>query len=453
MRMHAVDSSNGPELIVYQVALQLQKRQPATGHSAAIFGALEPDRNTVYRIVQIADPIFVGRGHEALCRSGLAREAHQRARRSGIKWMLACALVGCLTASQGAAMHAAVIDQDAPRLQLVEVLRLGEDNGDAPVFGRISALAVGESGAVAVGDVQETRIYVFSKDGTVQSTMGTRGEGPGDFNEISDLYFGEGDSLYVYDNFMLERLTVYDPDRYELVYTVRIQGSDSAFASELLGVTPESLVFRYLRTRDKGTEDERRFSVVRRVNWAGVAAADSVLVTEVAEMAVFIAGRGMRSESLPFGRSSTIRMGPGHTVYWGWNGVEQISVISLDGAADRQFMHRLTVRSVTRSDRRASLEQVSDRLRERLRGIRLHDTWPAYETFVVDQDGVVWLKPIVSEGQETVTWHLVDTRGQVVGTADLPAHFDLRVVKGRRLYGISKNEAGAPIVLGYKILD
>ncbi len=369
--------------------------------------------------------------------------------------MLVIALVGCLTASQGVAMHAVVIGQDSPKLQLVEFLRLGEDNGSAPVFGRISALAVGDSGTVAVADVQETRIYVFSEDGTLQSTMGSPGEGPGDFNEISDLFFGAGDSLYVYDNFMLERLTVYDPDRYELAYTVRIQRTDSAFASELLGVTPESLVFRYLRTRDTGTEDERRFSVVRRVNWAGLAAADSVLVTEVAEMAVSRTGRGMRSERLPFGRSSTIRMGPGRTVYWGWNGAEQISVISLDGAADRQFMHRLTARAATRSERRASLEQVSDRLRERLSGMQRHDTWPAYETFVVDDEGVVWLKPIESdghEGHEIVTWHLVDTRGQVVGTADLPAHFDLRMVKGGRLYGIAKDEAGAPIVLGYEIL-
>ncbi len=350
------------------------------------------------------------------------------------------------------ATHAMIKSQEAAQLQLVEFLRVGEDNGDAPAFGRISTIAVGESGAVAVGDVQETGIYLFSKDGALQSKMGGPGAAPGEFNDISDLYFGEGDSLYVYDNFFSERLTVYEPDRYELAYTMRIQKTDSAFAIELLGVTPESLVFRYLRARDSLTEDERRFSVVRRVNWAGVAAADHVIVVEESEMAVTIAAGSLRSENLPFGRSSTVRMGPGHAVYWGWNGAAHISVISLDGAADRQFMHGLTARTVTRSDRRAALERVSDRLRERLRGEQLHDTWPAYETFVVDEEGAVWLKPIGIEGQEPVTWHIMDTRGQLVSQADLPAHFDLRVVRGRRLYGISQDETGAPIVLGYEIL-
>ena len=351
------------------------------------------------------------------------------------------------------ATHVIAKSQDAPQLELVEFLRLGEENVDAPVFGRISALAVGDAGSIAVGDAQATRISVFSQDGTLRSTMGGPGAGPGEFNDVSDLYFGEGDSLYVYDNFYSERLTVYEPDQYRLAYTVRIQRTDSAHALELLGVTRESFVFRYGLSRATLTEDERRFSVVRRVNWAGATVADPVLMVESAEIAVTVRANVMRAENMPFGRSSTIRMGPGPKLYWGWNGAAHISVMGLDGTLSHQLLHQQPARSVTRSERRAALERVSGGLRNRLTNRQLHDTWPAYDTFEVDEEGRVWLRPVGSDGEESVAWRSLDSRGEFFGTAVLPAHFDLKVLKSGRLYGISPNEAGAPTVVGYEILD
>lgn len=365
--------------------------------------------------------------------------------------MLVCALVAFCTDARGMATRAMVRSQDAPQLEPVEFLRLGEENGDTPVFGRISALAVGEDGSIAVGDAQDRRISVFSQDGTLQLGMGGPGAGPGEFSQISGLYFGEKDSLYVYDSFDLERLTVYEPDQFELAYTARIQRTDSAFAAELLGVTRESLIFRYEHTRASRTEDERRFSVVRRVNWAGQAVADPILMVEAFEIAVTVLAHGLRSESLPFGRSSTIRMGPDHTLYWGWTGDSHISVMGLDGTLTRQVLHQQPRRRVTGSDRRAALERVSGGLRDRLTIRQLHDTWPAYETFAVDEQSRVWLRPIGNGGEDSVAWNILDARGESVGTAVLPAHFDLRAFRSGRLYGISPDEAGAPIIVGYEI--
>lgn len=368
--------------------------------------------------------------------------------------MLACVLFGGFSDAFGMIGGPQGGSQDIPLIQVAEFLRLGEaTNGETPVFGFISAIAVDGAGRIFVGERQDPKVYVFSEDGKYVTAVGSRGVAPGEFRDISSIYAGPADSLFIYDNFFSERLTVYEPKQYQIAYTVGIQKSGSDFAQELLGVTSESLVFRYHRSTELATENERRFSTVRLVDWNGEIISGPLLTIEQAELFVTANRNFTRAENLPFGRASTIRMSPDRRLYWGWNDAVDIKISGLNGTVLRQNIYPQQPLRVSNADRRTALQRGSDEMRKRLTTSELHDTWPVYESFVVDERGAVWLELVEKEDDGSTSWLVLHASGQATGMATLPATFDLRVVKSGRLYGTDRNESGAPIVVGYEFVN
>ena len=368
-------------------------------------------------------------------------------------WVLAVTLLICGADAYGMTCSIERGSQDLPGIEVVEFMRLGEEaNGDSILFGSISAIAVGGTGRVFVGERQDPKVYVFSEEGRLLTALGSRGDAPGEYNAISGIYPGPADSLYVYDNWDLD-LTVYEPQQYRFVYSLPIQKGGPGSARELLGITSESLVFSYGRSTGTGTENQRRWSDVRLVDWNGKIISESLLTVEQGEYFLTVTPEFQRNEALPFGRSSTIRMSSDHALYSGWNDASDIKVVSLDGTALHEFTYPRRPRSVTPEDRRAALARSSNEMRKRLAAGDLHDTWPIYETFVVDDRGAVWLKLVENDEDEWTSWLVIDSNGRATGTAVLPATFDLSVVQAGHIYGSGRNESGDPIVVGYEILD
>lgn len=75
---------------------------------------------------------------------------------------------------------------ESPRL--VEELRIGTLNGPPEfTFGQISALVVTAAGDVWVSDVQAGVVRRYSSSGDHLSDVGGKGQGPGEFNQVSGL--------------------------------------------------------------------------------------------------------------------------------------------------------------------------------------------------------------------------------------------------------------------------
>lgn len=396
----------------------------------------------------------------ALARRGALHENHiksfarQVIRGIVIGWVVGCTLLVSGLDAYGMTRNIKSESQDVPLIEYAEILRLGEGaNGDSILFGSISAIAVDGAGRIFVGERQDPKVYVFSDEGKHLTTIGTRGGAPGEFSAITGVYAGPADSLYVFDGWDRERLTVYEPQSHQLAYTVPIQRSERGNAAELLGATSESLVFRYYRSTDVGTEDERRFADVFLVDWNGVIVSDRLLTIEQEEIFMVVMPRGARALAFPFGRASTVRLSRHQTLYSGWNDAIEIAVRSLDGTILHQVTYPQPPLSVTRTDRREALARGSDAMQDRLAAGDLHDTWPVYETFVVDDRGAVWLRLVEQDEEESASWLIIDVNGEVMGEAVLPATFDISVVRSGRIYGSGLNDSGAPIMVAYEILD
>lgn len=89
------------------------------------------------------------------------------------------------------------------------------------LFGTITAVARNERGNVVVGDSQANEIRVFDPTGVHLRTLGGVGEGPGEFEALSDAWPVAGGNIVATD-LALERVTVFDSTG-RVVETARVE--------------------------------------------------------------------------------------------------------------------------------------------------------------------------------------------------------------------------------------
>ncbi len=131
--------------------------------------------------------------------------------------------------------------RDLAPIRLEPLATIGAEDGDGAMatWPRVSArhpggyrILVPQPGAVSALPI------VFADDGTFLGTLGTRGDGPGDFVEPLFARLGPGDSIWVFDG--AQRVLVFGPDReFARSVTLPVAPWDAVvLASGELAVTP-----------------------------------------------------------------------------------------------------------------------------------------------------------------------------------------------------------------------
>ena len=111
----------------------------------------------------------------------------------------------------------------------------------------------------------------FSDEGHFIGFVGTKGEGPGEFENSTSVVVGPGDSVYVFDS-ELSRLIVFEPTALQYAYSI----STPARPLSLLGVTNSGYIFRFRQLYSPPNSswggydpDETRYSSVSFVGQTG----------------------------------------------------------------------------------------------------------------------------------------------------------------------------------------
>ena len=91
-------------------------------------------------------------------------------------------------------------DVPTARLELEEVWRRGGDD-DELFFGNIDRIVRDAAGNAYALDTQLSEVLVFSPEGEHLRTIGRPGEGPGEFRQGADLFYGLGDRVGVLQAF------------------------------------------------------------------------------------------------------------------------------------------------------------------------------------------------------------------------------------------------------------
>jgi hypothetical protein len=128
--------------------------------------------------------------------------------------VLLTGLAGTAAMAAGQSVPSQPITQaarDAPTLQLTQVVRLGNLDGEHDAFGRVMDVALDRAGRILVADDLSHHVVVFARDGRYVGTIGRRGAGPGEFESPWEVATDARDSIFVWDMGQA-RISVFGPD-------------------------------------------------------------------------------------------------------------------------------------------------------------------------------------------------------------------------------------------------
>ena len=79
------------------------------------------------------------------------------------------------------------------------------------------------------------------------------------------------------------------------------------------------------------------------------------------------------------------------------------------------------------------------------------DVRPAFSGLIGDSEGYVWVRPYLPTRGQPAAWTVVDPKGQLLGTVDLPEGFSPTEIGQDYLLGTSRDEMGVEYVHMYRL--
>lgn len=354
--------------------------------------------------------------------------------------------------------------------RIEEVFRIGGFDADEEAqFGRVVSIDVDASGNVLVLDGMLARLSVFDPDGTFLRTIGSPGEGPGEFSEFVQAVFERSDSLWVFDlartglqAFDLSGAYIGRVDSDPVGLPIRLDETDSRIVGQIRDI--------------EGLEESGRSrpDVVRTIDGGYV---DTLAWLTVGELLQVDAGvpsvRVFASE--PFWDIAS-----DGSVAYGESGTYRVTVRNPDGAVDRVIERGVPPIAVTESIRRALRDAAASRLEEEgvppdaiglmLETIVFAEHLPLVTSCILADDGHLWvrqakvpgpdfapeidLQDIVSLSDDlgSPSWDVFDPEGVYLGQVELPARFEPYRMLGDTIWGVQREELDIPSVVGLRVV-
>jgi hypothetical protein len=123
--------------------------------------------------------------------------------------LLTIPVTACAGACDGASGGAGIAGLPSDTIQAEPLAVIGELDGPAEyLLGDVASVAVGPGNIIYVADRLGATVRAYDLQGQFLSTIGTEGDGPGEFRFPNDLTFDPGGQLYVRERY---RVTVFGP--------------------------------------------------------------------------------------------------------------------------------------------------------------------------------------------------------------------------------------------------
>ena len=356
-----------------------------------------------------------------------------------------------------AAAGSAQAQQSAPEFRLQRVLSIGGDMASAnAAFMSIGGLAVAASGHIYVLDAGDRSIRVFDSAGRFVRRFGRQGGGPGEFQSPVGIWV---DSLVGVSDMTQHRMSWFTLDGRH----VRTEATPMLDETPVLrvrplrhgravGATPSRMGVNTSRATPEGSP------YVAVVVLSRGAAPDTLL-----RMHSGVAWFHPRGADVPFGTVPT---------HLGWGGAHAVlgdsMVATVDGYSGTVRWYRaapaglelVRTRQLPSRSRPANdddTRRIERQIRSEGPGLprRLVIQSPPRTSIgsqaLFSDEGFLWIRNTAEPGQAHV-WTVFGPGGEITYRLSLPAGFDLRDVRGDRLYGTARTQNGSPVVTAYRLL-
>lgn len=337
-------------------------------------------------------------------------------------------------------------------------------------FGSIRDVAVAADGRVFVADAQRPSIWCFDSEGRFVGYLGREGRGPGEFKSVLSLAV-TGDRLFALDA-ASQKITSFRLDRWidgvpadTAPETFTPSGPAGFATGEIEAVPGGNLLVQLALPVVNYDEVSTAPRLVRLFSPTGEILRDSVMSLPNDEHLVIRgSGGGYTVSPMPFGKRSFLGVAPDGTMYSLWSGDVFASAFDPDGARSGTLtVPGLHARPVTSEDltvMRASIVGSGTSLMQRLMGKQfdegmetkaIPDSMPTVSSFVVDDQGDLWLTPVTGSDEQVSTSagmvfrprdgqaevRMLDPRTGVVRRGDVALNGRLEAVVAGRLYFVT----------------
>jgi hypothetical protein len=367
-----------------------------------------------------------------------------------------------LLLTQGTVIAYRVRPGDAvPAVAPAPSLDLGTSGAPVEVFNRIATVRTQRSGHIIVANRTPPELRVFDREGRHVRTIGRSGQGPGEYEDISDIVVRPGDALAVLDR-RQRRITflrpdgayasslAFDPPFRTSPYTVSIGALDDG--TMLIG-------YSEVTTNTPSPQPVSVFQHIGRYNLAGVRL-DSAGQFFTGENFLQAAPRGMGGFAFwdrTWGRTGQV-IATGSTFVAGDASAMEVKRYSTTGAVLETHRVPIPRKAVTPADiaafKRTSLARVSGDpavAQRRVEEMPYPQQYPAYERFLVDARGRIWLKEYVYPAGPN-RWWILEPRTREALAVLLPARFVPTEIGTSDVVGIWRDEDDVEHVRVYRLL-
>ncbi len=308
-------------------------------------------------------------------------------------------------------------------------------------------------GRIVVADGVRHELRFYSPRGTFLRGVGREGEGPGEFAALIRVVPYRGDSIAAFD-FGLHRISILDREG-GFSRSLRVD----ALRPNLIGAFSDGSLI-VLADSFPGTGRQGRVTgKYLRVSASGEVVGVLGPFERFAVHPVLMPGNHWTAARVPFAPYLTARMHDDR-LYLGDGRGFRVDVYSPDGRwlkslrlpGERRALDEADI--VAYEQRRLEEAERPDRLQwlERMfEDTPYPDRVAAFETFHVDAEGNLWLKPYPEPGAKAVGWRVVDAGGRWLGTVEVPIDIEVLQIGSGFVLGQREADAGVHQVVVYSV--
>ncbi len=303
-------------------------------------------------------------------------------------------------------------------------------------------------------------IFYFDKNGEYITSVGRRGQGPGEFQSWPTFDTALSDTLYTLDRVarIVSRF-VYRNEEWRYDDSFTLQDKEEYSPSKILQIDREHLIIeftpdvsRLMNVSDNSSQASKKYNLLK---ISGETIKDNWLETPAHERSIYSSSAGARAiHLLPFGGRSIVKVGPHNHLYHLWTPEFSINIYDFDGKSLKKMTHPSFNYNLSDELRRKRVDEVvgvrmgSEREQQELLTQMFEETpteAPALRDFHIDRDnGYIIVRRYIFKDQPN--WMLLDNKGNRVGVFTLDENLTVFDFRNGKIIGALNNENELPTV-------
>lgn len=329
--------------------------------------------------------------------------------------------------------------------------RIGETEGSEQyLFAAIAGARFGPNGEIVVGDAGLVNVRSFSSTGEHRWTVGRRGSGPGEYQRIRRVRFGNDTTVYVWDN-VLSRLSVLGATGHlrDSFNPVLPTGSPPRTVLDVFPTGALLVALAATSESDRGVAVDN--VLLGRLRFRGDVAVDTLV--ELSTRASFVTADGSRVP-IPFAPRPAYAAGSGRLCVS--RGADfEIMCLSAAGTPELLLYAGISRRGISPD----AVESYKSNILPTLAGggvdpfddVPVPESYPAIDELFLDQDDRLWVRRFVAPADTHQLWFVFGSEGSLYGSVLLPQGVTIHDVGEDVVLVSSASPDGAPGVTVFHI--